>query len=147
MHAGLAMMHVHADVHAGQRRVGKGRRVHRRNDHADNLSTRLKGTVGKGAHEAGAPSSIDDGLAATSERLAQLVCCCEVLVMDRVGRTAENTNGLHGSEYTGRLACEGRGAVPFPRTRSAGPRRVKKHLAVLCVSTQIRIVSEGEGGA
>lgn len=147
MHASLAMVHVDGDIHPGQPLVGEGGRVHRRNDHANDLSTCLKGAICECPHEARPPSAIHDGLAAMRERLAEQASCGKVLMMHRVRRTAEHADGLHGGEYTGRLTCESGRTAPCLEARVGGRRRARVPRGSLYLSAQIRIVLDEEEGA
>jgi hypothetical protein len=75
--------------------VGKFGSVHAFGDYADDLAAAGQHTIGQGAHQAGAPATIDQRKTAPGERLAHSMGRQNVFAGGLAGRTTIDTDGFH----------------------------------------------------
>jgi hypothetical protein len=83
--------------------VGQFGRVHAFDDDADHLAAAVEHAVGQGAHQPGPAAAVNQGQAASGQRLAHLAGGAEIDLGGLPGRTTVDTDGIHMSaKYTAR---------------------------------------------
>src|SRR5215207_5308603 len=92
MHACLSSMHPFCHIHLGESYMSKRHRVHRGNDHPDDLPSRLQDGICHHTHESGLSAAIDETDSSFSQSTPHKTRAGHIILMNRIGRSTENTN-------------------------------------------------------